>query len=99
MAGNTGDPCWERINVTLLERGQSPICKNRPDRGDFRGGIGKKKIMQNLGLVLLVFAFVMFFLAALNIGAPHWNRLIAAGLACLVAAELFGGLVALHYLH
>ncbi len=55
--------------------------------------------MQNLGLVLLVFSFVCFFLAALSIGAPHWNRLIAAGLACLVAADIFGGLSALHYIH
>lgn len=53
--------------------------------------------MQNLGLTLLVFSFVCFVIAAFS-GAV-WNRLVAAGLAFLVAAELFGGLAALHYLH
>jgi hypothetical protein len=55
--------------------------------------------MQNLGLILLVFSFVCFVIACFNAAAPHWNKLIAAGLAFLVAAELFGGLTALHYLH
>jgi hypothetical protein len=48
--------------------------------------------MQNLGLVLLVFSFVCFCLAAWMAPQPHYPRLIAAGLAFLVAAELFGGL-------
>jgi hypothetical protein len=49
--------------------------------------------MQNLGLVLLVFSFVCFVLACwLTRQQPHYSRLIAAGLAFLVAAELFGGL-------
>jgi hypothetical protein len=52
--------------------------------------------MQNLGLVLLVFSFVCFVIAALGWVSPHYNRLIAAGLAFLVAAEIFGGLAALH---
>lgn len=55
--------------------------------------------MQNLGLILLVFAFVCFFIACFNAAAPHWNKLMAAGLTFVVAAELFGGLTALHYLH
>ena len=55
--------------------------------------------MQNLGLVLLVFSFVCFVIACFNAAAPHWNKLIAAGLAFLIAAELFGGLAALHYIH
>jgi hypothetical protein len=55
--------------------------------------------MQNLGLVLLVFSFVLFVLAAWQCASPAWNRLLAAGLACLVAAEIFGGIAALHYLH
>lgn len=42
-----------------------------------------------LGLVLLVFAFVLFVLGAFPLTAP-WNpRLIAAGLACWVAVEIF----------
>ncbi len=41
-------------------------------------------------LVLLVFAFVLFLLAALPMTEPYRVRLIAAGLACYVAAELFG---------
>jgi Na+-translocating ferredoxin:NAD+ oxidoreductase RnfD subunit len=52
--------------------------------------------VQNLGLVLLVFAFVCFVIACFNAAAPFWNKLVAAGLAFLVAAELFGGLAALH---
>jgi len=55
--------------------------------------------MQNLGLVLLVFSFVCFALACTALGATHWNKLIAAGLAFLVAADIFGGLSALHYIH
>ncbi len=54
--------------------------------------------MQNLGLVLLVFSFVCFVIAATSWGAGVWNKLIAAGLAFLIAAELFGGLAALHYI-
>lgn len=51
-----------------------------------------------MNLILLVFSFVCFVLSFLNIGLPHWNKLVSAGLAFLVAAELFGGLVALHYI-
>lgn len=54
--------------------------------------------MQNLGLVLLVFSFVCFVVATWAAAAPYWNRLIALGLAFLIAAELFGGLAALHYI-
>ena len=45
-----------------------------------------------LRFVLLVFAFVLFVLAALPYApaAPYWNRLTAAGLACCVAAMLVG---------
>jgi hypothetical protein len=52
--------------------------------------------MANLGLILLVFSFVIFVLAAFNVSA-RWN-LVAAGLAFWVAAELFGGLAAMHYI-
>jgi hypothetical protein len=55
--------------------------------------------MQNLGLVLLVFSFVCFTIACFAVAAPYWNKLVAAGLAFLVAANLFGGLTAMHYLH
>ncbi len=54
--------------------------------------------MANLGLVLLVFSFVCFVIACFNAAAPFWNKLIAAGLAFLVAAELFGGLHSLNYI-
>jgi len=47
--------------------------------------------MQNLGLVLLVFAFVCFTIASFQAAQPWWNKLIAAGLAFLTAASLFGG--------
>lgn len=50
--------------------------------------------MNNWHIVLLVFAFVCFVLAAFPFATPVWNRLIAAGLAFMVAAQLFGGLLA-----
>jgi hypothetical protein len=40
-------------------------------------------------LILLVFAFVCFVLAALGVGSGRYN-LIAAGLACWVASLLLG---------
>ena len=45
-----------------------------------------------LSTVLLVLAFVLFVVAALGIAASRFN-LIAAGLACYVAAQIFGPLV------
>ncbi len=48
-----------------------------------------------MNLILLVFAFVCFVIASLNLGAPHWNKLVAAGLAFYVAAQLFGGVLKL----
>ncbi len=47
--------------------------------------------MQNIGLVLLAFAFVCTALAAKGIGAPNWN-LGWAGMAFWIASELIGGL-------
>jgi hypothetical protein len=55
--------------------------------------------MQNLGMVLLIFSFVCFVLACWQATAPYHPRLIAAGLAFLVGAQIFGGLAALHYFH
>jgi hypothetical protein len=46
--------------------------------------------MPNLRLILLVFALVLFVLAALPPTSAHWQRLVAAGFACAVAALLFG---------
>jgi hypothetical protein len=45
----------------------------------------------NLQFILLVFAFVLFVLAALPFppSEPYWHRLIGAGLACWVASLLF----------
>ncbi len=42
----------------------------------------------NLRLILLVFAFVLFVLAALGVPTSRYN-LIAAGLACYIATLLF----------
>ena len=47
--------------------------------------------MQNIGLILLVFAFVMACLASRGIGSPPWN-LGWAAIACWIASELIGGL-------
>jgi hypothetical protein len=44
--------------------------------------------MNIISLVLLVFAFVCFVLAAWQITAPHHGRLIAAGLAFWAGSEL-----------
>ena len=42
-----------------------------------------------LHLILLVFALVLFILAAIPVGSRF--NLVAAGLACWVASELFAG--------
>ena len=51
-----------------------------------------------LHLVLLVFAFVFFVIAAFiwwaSPAEPRRTNLIAAGLACWVAAEIFTGALA-----
>lgn len=52
----------------------------------------RKRNMANLGLVLLVFGFVCFFLGSIKIGDPYRMKLIAAGLAFVTGAEIFGGL-------
>lgn len=44
--------------------------------------------MDKLGLVLLVFSFVCFVIAAWT--ENMWNKLVAGGLAFLVAAMIFG---------
>jgi hypothetical protein len=41
-----------------------------------------------LHTILLIFAFVLFVLAAVNVPSPRLN-LVAAGLACAVASLLF----------
>lgn len=45
--------------------------------------------MITVHLILLVFAFVLFVLAALGVGHPRFN-LLAGGLACWVLAVLLG---------
>jgi len=40
-----------------------------------------------MDLVFLVLAFGCFLLAALPMGNPYWNRLIAAGLCFWVATQ------------
>lgn len=44
--------------------------------------------MASLKLLLLLFAFVLFVLAAIGIPSGRWN-LIGAGLACWVGASIF----------
>lgn len=44
-------------------------------------------MIATLKLILLIFAFVLFCLAAVNIGHPRVN-LVAAGLACQVLSLL-----------
>lgn len=44
-----------------------------------------------LGLVFLIAALVLFILAAVSVPVPRVN-LVAAGLACWVAAQLVGRL-------
>jgi hypothetical protein len=46
--------------------------------------------MQNIGLILLVFAFVLACLATRGFGAPPWS-LGWAAIACWIASELIGG--------
>ena len=46
--------------------------------------------MPSLPLILIVFAFVLFAIAAFGVAASRFN-LIAAGLACYMAAVLLGG--------
>lgn len=46
--------------------------------------------MANLHFILLVFAFVLFVLSSIPYTSPYWARLIGAGLACYIAALLFG---------
>lgn len=50
--------------------------------------------MDKLQLVLFVFSFVCFCIACWQSAQPHYNRLLAAGLAFFAAAFIFGG--ALH---
>lgn len=47
--------------------------------------------MMSLNVVLLVFAFACFVLAAwlYQPPSPHHGRLIAVGLACWVASQIF----------
>lgn len=43
-----------------------------------------------IGLALMIAALVLFILAAISVPVPRVN-LVAAGLACWVAAQLLGG--------
>lgn len=46
-----------------------------------------------LATILLVAAFVLFLLSTIGISSPPRFNLMAAGLACWVAAQLFGPLL------
>jgi cell division protein FtsW (lipid II flippase) len=48
--------------------------------------------MDKLGLILLVFSFVLFCLSAWRHTETYYGGLIAAGLAFLTAALLFGNM-------
>jgi len=41
-------------------------------------------------LVVLTLAFACFAIACYMAVSPHWNRLVAAGLALMLLAELIG---------
>jgi hypothetical protein len=51
-----------------------------------------------ISIILLVFAFVLFVLAAFNVASTRWN-LIAAGLAFWVLSLLLGGIAHAGYFH
>ena len=56
--------------------------------------------MDNFGLVLWIFALVFFAIASGNWAPePNRTRLIAIGLACIAAAQVFVGGVALFKNH
>jgi nucleoside recognition membrane protein YjiH len=46
-----------------------------------------------LTTILLVASFILFLLATIGIPSPSRFNLLAAGLACWVAAQLFGPLL------
>lgn len=48
-------------------------------------------MVPNVRLILLVFALVLFVVAAFPPAQPAQSRIVAAGLAFLTAAWLFGG--------
>lgn len=48
--------------------------------------------MDKVGLILLVFAFVLFCLSAWRHTETYYHGLVAAGLAFLTAALLFGNM-------
>ena len=47
--------------------------------------------MGEIGLILVVFAFVCSVIACFSFGAPYWNRLVAAALAFYFASVIFSG--------
>jgi len=51
--------------------------------------------MDKLGLVLLIFGFVCFVMAAWF--EAHWQKLVAVGLAFVTAATIFGGVAAIFH--
>lgn len=46
-----------------------------------------------LGTILVVASFVCFILATVGVASPSRFNLLAGGLACYVAAQLFGPLL------
>ncbi len=54
--------------------------------------------MANIGLVLLVFAFVSACFAVRVASIGNWN-LLALAVAFWIAAEIFGGISKLGFLH
>ena len=46
--------------------------------------------MASLRLILMIFAFVLFIVATFPPAQPRWSQLVSAGLACWVAALIFG---------
>jgi hypothetical protein len=55
-----------------------------------------------VNLILLIFAFVLFTIAAVwnpPSTSPWFSRLVAAGLAFLTASMIWGGLEGYHLIH
>ncbi len=46
-----------------------------------------------------MFGFVCAAISCFQVGDPIWRKLVGASIAFFLAAEIFGGLSALHYVH
>jgi len=80
-------PHWR----TKTEKMQALHEQSQRERWPFQPPKPKRTAMQNIGLILLVFAFVLACLAAYGVGRPPWH-LGWAAVALWIASELIGGI-------